>query len=111
MALAEHLANPSMVERAHQLLRGYVEQRLESDARLSGLLGELSGRVRTSTKGSKSTGVWRTPTGKRAIMIEAREGKTSIVFEEKTVPAFAQFVSARLDELYEEFQNQNGKGD
>ncbi|SMD12910.1 plasmid partitioning protein RepB [Rhizobium sp. RU36D] len=111
MALAEHLANPSMAERADQLLRSYVEQRLDSDARLSGLLGELSGRVKASTKRSKSTDVWRTPTGTRAVVIEAKQGKTSIVFEEKTVPAFAQFVSARLDELYEEFQTQNGKGD
>jgi ParB family chromosome partitioning protein len=111
MALAEHLANPSVVETAHQLLRGYVEQRLDSDTRLSGLLDELSGRLKASTKRSKSTDVWKTPTGKRAVRIEAKEGKTSIVFEEKAVPAFAQFVSARLDELYEQFQNQNSEGD
>ncbi len=111
MALAEHLANPSMVEAAQQILRGYVEQRLDSDARLSGLLRELSGHPKVSKKRSESTDVWRTPTGKRAVSIEATDGKTSIVFEEKAVPAFAKFVSARLDELYEQFQKQNREGD
>lgn len=108
MALVEHLSSPTKLATARELLAGYTEAKLESDARLSALLRGLNGEVKKS-RASKSD-AWKTPLGKRGARLEARDGKTTITFEEKIVPAFAQFVSGKLDELYKEFLEENGEG-
>lgn len=108
MALVSHLSSPANLSSARDLVAGFSEQKLDSDARLDSLLRALN---KPSKKASaKRSEVWKTPLGKRAARIEARDGKTTFVFEEKVVPAFAQFVSGRLDDLFDEFQKRNGKG-
>ncbi|KQZ91792.1 plasmid partitioning protein RepB [Agrobacterium tumefaciens] len=105
MALVEHLASPAKLATAYALLAEFVEKKLDSDARLDALLkalNEPAARLR-----AKKSDVWKTPLGKRAARIEARDGKTTFVFEEKVVPEFAQFVSAKLDDLFAEFQDRN----
>ncbi|WP_413712607.1 plasmid partitioning protein RepB [Rhizobium sp. Rhizsp82] len=109
MALVEHLSSPAKLETAHELLVGFAESKLESDARLDALLRALSEPSKKSR--ATKTDFWKTPLGKRAARVEARGGKTSITFEEKVVPAFGQFVSAKLDQLYKEFQELNANGD
>jgi ParB family chromosome partitioning protein len=106
LALVDHLASPSKLATARERLIGYAGDRLESDARMDALLRALgeTDKVATATK----TETWKTPAGKRGARIEARNEKTTIIFEEKVVPAFAQFVSAKLNDLYKEFQ---GEGD
>ncbi|TJW00066.1 MAG: plasmid partitioning protein RepB [Mesorhizobium sp.] len=109
MALVEHLSSPSKVATAHEMLAGFAESKFESDARLDALLrafNEPSKKSRT-----RRSDIWKTPLGKRAARVEARDGKTSIVFEEKVVPEFGQFVSEKLDQLYREFQDRNGEGE
>ncbi|KSV66467.1 plasmid partitioning protein [Sinorhizobium sp. GL2] len=108
LALVDHLASPSKLASAREHLVGYAENRLESDARLDALLRAFDEPEKKATASKSET--WKTPRGKRGARIEARSGKTTITFEEKVVPAFAQFVSAKLDELYREFQERNGEG-
>ncbi len=109
MALVEHLASAEKLRSAHELLFRYADDRLETDARLDALLRAFDG---SATK-NRTTKVeaWKTPLGKRGARIEAREGKTTIIFEEKVVPDFAQFVSEKLDALYQEYQERNSEGD
>lgn len=109
MALVEHLASAEKLRSAHELLSRYADDRLETDARLDFLLRAFDG----SAKKNRTTKVeaWKTPLGKRGARIEAREGKTTIIFEEKVVPDFAQFVSEKLDALYQEYQERNDEGD
>ena len=109
MALVEYLSSPAKLATAQALLAGFAENKLESDARLEALLRSLSEPSKNLRV--KKSEVWKTPLGKRAARVEARDGKTSIVFEEKIVPAFGQFVSAKLDELYREFQERNVDGE
>jgi len=109
MALVEHLASAEKLRSAHELLSRYADDRLETDARLDALLRAFDG----SAKKNRTTKVeaWKTPLGKRGARIEAREGKTTIIFEENVVPDFAQFVSEKLDALYQEYQERNDEGD
>ncbi len=74
-----------------------------SDARFQAVLRALETKKGGKSKAT-SQSVWKTPTGKRAAKIEDRDGKTSLIFEEKVVPDFARFVSAQLDDLYQQFQ-------
>ncbi len=79
-----------------------------SDVRFQAVLRSLETR---DAKSKTSRGeVWKTPSGKRAARVEARNGKTALVFEDKVVPEFAQFVSAKLDDLYREFRSQEKEG-
>lgn len=75
-----------------------------SDARFQAVLRSLEAK---GAKPKTSRGeVWKTPSGKRAAHVEARKGKTALIFEDKVVPEFAKFVSAKLDDLYREFNSQ-----
>lgn len=109
LALVDHLASPTKLTTARERLIGYAADRLESDARLDALLRVFEERDKKATAGKVDA--WKTPLGKRGARIEARSGKTIITFEEKVVPAFAQFVSGKLDELYREFQVRKDEGD
>lgn len=109
MALVDQLSSPSKIEAAIDALEALAEKKLESDARLDTLLKVLDGpgkRIR-----STRSDVWKTPLGKRAARIEQRDGKTTFVFEDKVVPAFAKFVCGKLDSLFEEFQQAKAEGD
>ncbi len=79
-----------------------------SDARFQAVLRSLEAKGARSKKSRAE--VWKTPSGKRAAHVEARNGKTALVFEDKVVPEFAQFVSAKLDNLYREFSSQEKEG-
>ncbi|MDT4866035.1 plasmid partitioning protein RepB [compost metagenome] len=109
MALVDHLASPAKLATARERLLDYADNKLESDARLDALLRSLDEPEKKATASKPET--WKTPLGKRGARIEARNGKTTIIFEEKVVPEFAQFVSGKLDELYREFQESNGEGE
>jgi ParB family chromosome partitioning protein len=109
MALVEQLATSAKVTTAHELLSRYAEEQLSSDARLDALLRALNESGKKSKRGKVEA--WKTPSGKRGARIEAKEGKTTITFEEKAVPDFALFVSGRLDALYEEFREHDTEGD
>lgn len=107
LALAERLDNRDALSTAREVLEAPALKRADSDARFSAVLGALDDKVRRKYANKSDT--WSTPQGKRAARIEARDGKTSLVFEDKVVPDFARYISAKLDDLYHEFQS-NGDG-
>lgn len=104
VALAEHLGTESNLAKARQLLAGYSDSKLESDARLTGLLKILQEPVPTAKERPEA---WVTPDGKKGAQIGGRDGRTAITFDDAVVPAFALFVSSRLNALYEEFRSNN----
>ncbi|MEO1987288.1 MAG: plasmid partitioning protein RepB [Martelella sp.] len=73
-----------------------------SDARFQLILKALD--VRNARPKGSRVELWKTPSGKRGARIQTDKAKTTLIFEDKIVPAFAQFVSAKLDELYQEFE-------
>lgn len=107
IALAEHLGTQSNLAKAKVLLAGYSDSRLESDARLTGLLKALEEPIQTAKEKPEA---WKTPAGKKAAQISGRDGKTTITFDDDVVPSFALFVSDKLTALYEEFQSKNRSG-
>lgn len=102
--LVGYLASPENMMATRDLAARFSQRNLDSDARLDAVLKMIAGPRERLTSGHSET--WSTPKGRRGVRIELRPGKTSLVFEEKTVPAFAQFISSRLDELYAEFEKQ-----
>jgi ParB family chromosome partitioning protein len=109
MALARHLAEPANLKMAHALLEALAAEQRDSDARLERLLDAFETEAETGKPSPSVT--WQTPDGKKAVLIEARSGKTAILFENKVVPDFARFIAAKLDELYEEYRSGDKGGD
>ncbi|MFC5387431.1 plasmid partitioning protein RepB [Aquamicrobium segne] len=107
LALADLLEIRSASVVAEQVLEDPSIQNLDSDTRFQSVLRALQGRPRRRNVGHAQ--LWKTPQGKDAARIETRGGKTALVFEEKIVPAFATFVTGRLDSLYREFQHETKK--
>lgn len=108
LALADLLEARSAHPSADQVLAEPFIKKADSDARFQAVLRALQGKSRR--RSADNSQVWKTPQGKRAARIETRDGKTSLIFEEKVVPAFATFVSARLDNLFHEFLDETEKG-
>ena len=108
LALADLLEVQSASAVAEQVLEDTSIEKADSDTRFQAVLRALQSKTRK--RSANRAQVWKTPQGKGAARIETRGGKTSLVFEEKIVPAFATFVSARLDSLYHEFQYEMEKG-
>lgn len=108
LKLVESLSSQVRIDAAHELLLRLAEDKMESDGRLEALLKSLHDSAK-KTRNPKPE-AWKTPLGRKGARIEAKDGVTSIVFEEKVVPEFARFVSSKLDELYHEFQEQYDRG-
>lgn len=107
LLLVEKLTSPDKVSIARDVAGALATKKADSDTRFEAILRALR---EPAAKPRATVRAWNTPVGKRGARIEERDGKTSIVFEEAVVPEFAQFVSVKLDELYKQFQSQNGKG-
>ncbi len=72
---------------------------LDSDQRLQRVLSKIAAR-----DAKKATGeTWKTRHGQKAAQIERSGAKTRITFDERMVPEFADYLTTRLDELFEEF--------
>jgi len=93
---------------AEQALEAPSVQKADSDTRFQAVLRAL--QAKPKRRSTDHAQIWKTPQGKGAARIETRGSKTALVFEEKIVPAFATFVSARLDNLYREFQQETENG-
>lgn len=107
--LVEVLSKPRVSERLEALIKTDSFQGANSDKRFSLAFGEaVQGRERTSRPQS-----WNTPEGKRAARILRQSTQTSIVFDDRRVPEFARYVTERLDDLYNNFmqQEETGTGD
>lgn len=108
LALADLLEVRSALAVAEQVLETPSVQKADSDTRFQAVLRALQAKPRRRSAGHAQ--IWKTPQGKGAARVETRGSKTALVFEEKIVPAFATFVSARLDNLYREFQQETENG-
>jgi ParB family chromosome partitioning protein len=72
---------------------------LDSDQRLQRVLSKIAAR-----DGKKVAGdIWKTRQGQKAAQIERSGNKTRITFDERMVPEFADYLTTRLDELFDEF--------
>jgi ParB family chromosome partitioning protein len=72
---------------------------LDSDQRLQRVLSKIAAR-----DAKKATGeTWKTRHGQKAAQIERSGARTRITFDERMVPEFADYLTTRLDELFEEF--------
>lgn len=101
LALADKLGRQSSIAAAERLLEEPALRAADSDTRFEAVLRSLHGGGK---KGRPSGETWKIPSGKRGAKIESRDGRTALIFEEKIVPDFAQFVAAKLDDLFIEFQ-------
>ncbi|MBB3593891.1 ParB family chromosome partitioning protein [Rhizobium sp. BK529] len=72
---------------------------LDSDQRLQCILSKMA--LRDARKVTGTT--WRTRQGQKAAQIEHAGNKTRITFDERFVPEFADYLTTRLDELFDEF--------
>ncbi|QWW71257.1 plasmid partitioning protein RepB [Rhizobium sp. WYJ-E13] len=72
---------------------------LDSDQRLQRVLSKMVARDATKAPGE----TWKTRQGQKAAQIERSGTKTRITFDERMVPEFADYLTTRLDELFEEF--------
>ncbi|SMH26597.1 plasmid partitioning protein RepB [Mesorhizobium australicum] len=106
LALADKLEQQAALATAERALDDPSLRSADSDTRFDAVLNALQSR---KPKVRPSIGVWKAPGGKRGARIEAKDGRTALVFEEKTVPEFAHFVAGKLDDLFNEFQA-NGSG-
>lgn len=72
---------------------------LGSDQRLQRILSKMAARDAKKVTGA----TWKTRQGQKAAQIEHAGNKTRITFDERMVPEFADYLTTRLDELFEEF--------
>jgi len=72
---------------------------LDSDQRLQRVLSKMAARDAKRATGE----IWKTRQGQKAAQIERSGTKTRITFDERMVPEFADYLTTRLDELFEEF--------
>jgi ParB family chromosome partitioning protein len=72
---------------------------LDSDQRLQRVLSKIAARDAKKAAGE----TWKTRHGQKAAQIERSGARTRITFDERMVPEFADYLTTRLDELFEEF--------
>ena len=106
LGLAEKLENPKLLPNVEAILEEPAIQAMDSDRRFQVLWQKLADKARPPVRAD----VWATPQGRRGGHVERGAGRTALVFNEKAVPAFADFVVSRLDTLFDEFSKAR-KGD
>lgn len=106
LRLAEKLDNPKLLQSVEAMLDDPTLRAMDSDRRFQALWQRLADKPRPAARSD----VWTTPPGRRAGHVERGEGRTALVFNEKAVPDFADFVASQLDRLFEEFSDAS-KGD
>ena len=89
----------SAPKKVEAIIEGEAFANLDSDQRLQHLLSKMA--VRDAKKAGGE--IWKTRQGQRAAQIERSGNKTRITFDERMVPEFAEYLTTRLDELFEEF--------
>jgi ParB family chromosome partitioning protein len=104
-AMVEALDAPSAEAGLAKVLASSAFGSADSDSRFTLVLKALA----AAPAKSKNTSAWNTPAGRRAVRIETKKGHTAITFDNKHVPEFASFVADRLDALYQEFSDQQGR--
>lgn len=100
VALAEALANSKATDAIGGVLESELFRTSDSDTRFSLVLKAV---LKPAVRPSKSVKAWSMPKGKKAAVIQKDTGRTALIFDEKLVPAFGEFVADQLDRLYAQF--------
>jgi ParB family chromosome partitioning protein len=110
VALAEGLGKPKVIDALEAVLKSEQFLASDSDARFA-LIFDLA--TKRAAKPAQKVKAWSTPKGKRAAQIHQKAGRTALVFDEKLVPSFGEYVADQLDRLYVQFleASEGGKPD
>jgi ParB family chromosome partitioning protein len=100
VVLAEAIARPTATELVEAVVDAAEFLKADSDGRFSIVLKAVAPRAKGSSAKSRA---WTAPNGKKAARIEKGAGKLTLVFDEKRVPAFGDYVAGQLDGLYSKF--------
>ncbi len=100
VTLAEGLGRPGVMEAINLALASDTFQAAASDARFTQIFRIA---VKPTQKPARKQRSWTTPKGKKAARIEQDGERTTLSFDEKLVPAFAEYISGQLDQLYHQF--------
>ncbi len=98
--LAEGLTRPKAMEGVTAALASDAFRDADSDARFLQIFEAVA---KSPARPAKKLEIWGTPRGKTAARIEQDARRTALIFDEREVPAFGQFVVEQLDELYNQF--------
>lgn len=105
VALAESLGKPKVMDAVEAVLASERFLAADSDTRFALIFDVASKRP---SKPSRKVKTWSTPKGKKAARIQQETGKTALIFDEKLVPSFGEYVADQLDRLYVQFLETNG---
>lgn len=100
VALSEALQTEGSNDIVEQVLASEEFRVSESDTRFGLVLKAVAKPSQIVNKREKA---WNTPKGKLGAKIQQDKDKTALIFDEKRVPAFGEFVASQLDSLYSRF--------
>ncbi|MFK4259218.1 plasmid partitioning protein RepB [Agrobacterium tumefaciens] len=100
VALTEALQTSGSRELVERVVASDEFRVSDSDTRFGLVLKAVS---KPAQEGKKREKTWNTPTGRKAAKIQQDGDKTALIFDEKRVPAFGEFVANQLDSLYSQF--------
>ncbi|GLS35254.1 plasmid partitioning protein RepB [Mesorhizobium tianshanense] len=98
VSLAECLGRPKAMDAINVVLESEQFRNSDSDTRFGLVFKAVS-----KSPARKKVKVWSTPKGKKAARIRQEAGRTALIFDEKLVPAFGEYVADQLDRLYTQF--------
>lgn len=104
--LAEKAATRSAAKAIDAVLASDKFQAADSDARFAMVFAAINTRPKLSPKATS----WTANDGKKVAKIQRSADRFVLALDEKTAPAFGEFVLSRLAELYDAFQR-SGSGD
>ncbi|KAA3448163.1 plasmid partitioning protein RepB [Mesorhizobium sp. SARCC-RB16n] len=107
IALAESIAKPRVMDAVETVLESERFKASDSDTRFA-LIFDLASK--RPSKSSRKVKAWSTPKGKKAARIQQEIGRTALIFDEKLVPSFGEYVADQLDRLYAQFIETSGGG-
>ncbi|MDX0519070.1 plasmid partitioning protein RepB [Sinorhizobium medicae] len=107
VALAEGLGKPQATDAIKAVLESEQFKHSDSDTRFTLIFNAV---LRPSAMAPKKVRAWSTPKGKKAAIIRQESGRTALIFDERLVPTFGEYVADQLDRLYAQFSETTGGG-
>ncbi|ATN37884.1 plasmid partitioning protein RepB (plasmid) [Rhizobium sp. ACO-34A] len=100
VALSEALRTTPSTDIVERVVSSDEFRISDSDARFGLVLKAVS---KPSGQADKRERAWSTPKGRKAAKIQKHKDRTALIFDEKRVPEFGEFVASQLDSLYSQF--------
>ena len=98
--LQQAFADPATIERVYALAGTPEFQQLQSEARFSAAFAEATKR---NSREAKTAEDWLDPIGRKLIVIDRREKKSSVHFDTSVDAGFADYVVSKLNDLYRSY--------